>query len=166
MKPHSDPSGTWELGTLALFLQGKYWSSWGKLSSAGPKTILSLTELHMTTDWTVLTTALGRCVSCSLPLPLRYSAFICIFYTALLLGKKQGITFLAYHPCSLVPLPTLSSSFWSKKNPPLSWVFFGEGPSTSPFLNRNIQSLCSLTWVTLSKTAASPWHRVSLGPGL
>lgn len=50
---HADTRGTWELGALALFLQGKYRSSWGKLGSAGPKTILSLTELHVTTDWTV-----------------------------------------------------------------------------------------------------------------
>lgn len=68
MKPHSDPSGAWELGTLALFLQGKYWSLWDKLSSAGPNTILSFTELHMITDRTVLATVLHFTFS---PSPLK-----------------------------------------------------------------------------------------------
>lgn len=148
MKQCSDPSSTWEL------------------SSAGSKTILSLTELHMTNDWSVLTTALGRCISCSSS-PLKFSAFTFTFYPALLLGKKQDIISLPYHLCCLMLLPSffLSSSFWLKTNPPPSWVFFGERCVTSPLPNHNIPS-CSLNWVTLSKMAASPWHRVSLGPGL
>lgn len=75
MKPCSDPGGTWELGTLALFLQGRNTEVRGVNSVLqGPRQSCPWQELHMTTDQTVLTTVLGRCISCSLPLPLKVSS--------------------------------------------------------------------------------------------